>query len=122
MARENQLNVLGGPIETCGLQPLTGFLRDGHCRMPPGDVGQHGVCSQVTKAFLDFTRARGNDLTTPIPHHGFPGLNPGDRWCLCALRWKEALENGVAPPVILASTHVDVLQHVSLDQLKRHAI
>jgi uncharacterized protein (DUF2237 family) len=114
------LNVLGEPLETCSLHPLTGFLRNGDCRIEPNDVGRHGVCAQVTDAFLEFTKNRGNDLNTPIPAAGFPGLKPGDRWCLCVDRWKEAEENGVAPPVILAATHAAVLDRVHPAQLKRH--
>ena len=115
------LNVLDEPLETCSLEPLTGFLRDGDCRIGNNDVGRHGVCAQVTDAFLEFTKRRGNDLSTPHPAAGFPGLKPGDRWCLCVDRWKEAEENGFAPPVILAATHAAVLDRVDLSQLKRHA-
>ena len=121
MTTNKSLNVLGEALETCSLQPLTGFLRDGDCRIGPNDVGRHGVCAQVTDAFLEFTKNRGNDLSTPLPGAGFPGLKPGDRWCLCVDRWKEAEENGVAPPVILAATHAAVLDRVHLAQLKRHA-
>ena len=122
MVNMNQsLNVLGEPLETCSLHPLTGFLRDGECRIGSNDVGRHGVCAQVTDAFLEFTKNRGNDLSTPLPAAGFPGLKPGDRWCLCVDRWKEAEENGVAPPVILAATHAAVLDHINLAQLKHHA-
>lgn len=122
MIKDNQLNILGGPLETCSLSPMTGFLRDGGCRMPTGDAGRHGVCAQVTQEFLDFTKTRGNDLTTPMPRHGFPGLKPGDRWCLCTSRWKEAYDSGVAPPVVLAATHANVSRHIPLVQLKRNAI
>jgi uncharacterized protein (DUF2237 family) len=121
MTTHESLNVLGGPLETCSLHPLTGFLRDGDCRVGPNDVGRHGVCAQVTDAFLEFTKNRGNDLSTPLPAAGFPGLKPGDRWCLCVDRWKEAEESGVAPPVILAATHAAVLDRADLVQLKRHA-
>ena len=121
MATSKPLNVLGEPLETCSLEPLTGFLRDGNCRIGPNDLGRHGVCAHVTDAFLEFTKNRGNDLSTPLPAAGFPGLKPGDRWCLCVDRWKEAEENGVAPPVILAATHSAVLDRVNLAQLKRHA-
>jgi uncharacterized protein (DUF2237 family) len=120
--KHNQKNVLGNPLDTCSLQPLTGFLREGDCRMPTKDVGRHGVCAQVTQEFLDFTRSRGNDLTTPLPMNGFPGLKPGDRWCLCADRWKEACRNGVAPPVILAATHADTLERIPLAHLEKHAL
>lgn len=115
-------NVWNEDLQTCSLAPLTGFLRDGDCRMPASDRGQHGVCAQVTQAFLDFTRSRGNDLTTADPLGGFPGLRPGDRWCLCVDRWREADEHGVAPPVILAATHVDVLDRISLARLEAHKL
>ncbi len=121
MKTNKALNVLGEPLETCSLDPLTGFLRDGDCRIGNRDIGRHGVCAQVTDAFLEFTKRRGNDLSTPVPSAGFPGLKPGDRWCLCVDRWKEAEVNGVAPPVILAASHAAVLEHVDLSQLKRHA-
>jgi uncharacterized protein len=115
-------NVLGGPLATCCTAPLTGFYRDGSCHTGPQDLGTHVVCAQVTQAFLEFSVARGNDLVTPVPQFHFPGLNPGDRWCLCALRWKEARDAGVAPPVVLAATHEKALEFVSLDDLKRHAV
>ena len=115
-------NVLGGPLATCCTAPLTGFYRDGSCHTGPQDLGTHVVCAQVTQAFLEFSVARGNDLVTPVPQFHFPGLDPGDRWCLCALRWKEALDAGVAPPVVLAATHEKALEFVSLDDLKRHAV
>lgn len=114
-------NVLGGELGICSLQPRTGFFRDGCCQTGPQDVGRHVVCAEVTAEFLAFTRARGNDLSTPVPEWGFPGLKPGDRWCLCAQRWREALEAGVAPPVVLEATHEAALRYVSLDDLKRHA-
>jgi uncharacterized protein (DUF2237 family) len=115
-------NVLGGPLAVCCMSPMTGFYRTGSCETGPQDLGTHVVCAQVTEAFLAFSRARGNDLTTPVPAFGFPGLQPGDRWCLCAARWQEALEAGVAPPVVLAATHEHALAFVSLDDLKRHAL
>ena len=115
-------NVLGGPLATCCTAPLTGFYRDGSCHTGPQDVGTHVVCAQVTPEFLEFSVARGNDLVTPVPQFHFPGLNPGDKWCLCALRWKEALDAGVAPPVVLAATHEKALEFVSLEDLKRHAV
>jgi uncharacterized protein (DUF2237 family) len=115
-------NVLGGPLATCCTAPLTGFYRDGSCHTGPQDLGTHVVCAQVTSEFLEFSVARGNDLVTPVPQFHFPGLNPGDKWCLCALRWKEALDAGVAPPVVLAATHEKALEFVSLDDLKRHAV
>jgi hypothetical protein len=115
-------NVLGEPLETCSTAPRTGFYRDGCCNTGPGDMGLHLVCAQVTAEFLSFTRRQGNDLSTPVPAYGFPGLKPGDRWCLCVERWKEALEAGVAPPVILAATHISALEFVSLEELTQHAL
>ncbi|WP_372678200.1 DUF2237 family protein [Desulfosarcina sp.] len=122
MANQKAVNVYGETLQTCSLWPLTGFLRDGDCRIGPSDVGRHGVCAQVTDEFLEFTKHQGNDLSTPHPAAGFPGLKPGDRWCLCVDRWKEAEENGCAPPVILAATHSQVLNRVSLAQLERRAL
>jgi uncharacterized protein (DUF2237 family) len=116
------LNVLGEPLAPCGLDPVTGFYRDGCCNTGYEDVGIHVVCARMTKEFLAFSRRRGNDLSTPMPEFGFPGLQPGDRWCLCAGRWKEALDAGVAPPVILQATHEETLAIVPLEVLKRHAI
>lgn len=121
MSITTALNVLGEPLATCSLNPLTGFLRDGDCRMPTGDAGRHGVCALMTEAFLAFTKQQGNDLSTPQPLYGFPGLNPGDRWCLCVDRWKEAEANGVGPPVVLAATHASVEKHISIERLKRYA-
>ncbi|MDQ3622592.1 MAG: DUF2237 domain-containing protein [Verrucomicrobiota bacterium] len=115
-------NVLGGPLQLCCADPLTGFYRDGYCRTGPGDHGLHTVCAQMTAAFLEFSAARGNDLSTPAPHFGFPGLEPGARWCLCVTRWQEAFEAGVAPPVVLEATHVSALEFVSLEELQRHAV
>jgi hypothetical protein len=115
-------NVLGENLQVCSESPKTGYLRTGTCETGPQDQGSHVVCAQVTEAFLSFTKAMGNDLSTPAPQFGFPGLKPGDRWCLCALRWKEALEAGVAPPVILEATHEAALRYVSMDDLKRHAL
>jgi uncharacterized protein (DUF2237 family) len=115
-------SVLGKPLEVCGRKPRTGFYRDGCCNTGPGDEGLHVVCARVTEEFLAFSRARGNDLTTPFPEAGFPGLRPGDCWCLCAGRWKEAMEAGVAPPVVLAATHISALEFVSLEELAAHAI
>ena len=102
--------------------PLTGFFRDGCCRTSDEDVGRHTVCVEVSAEFLEFSRARGNDLSTPRPEFGFPGLQPGDRWCLCAPRWQEALEAGAAPPVILSATDENALEDVELADLKRFAI
>jgi uncharacterized protein len=115
-------NVLGGPLDVCSGHPLTGFFRDGSCRTGRDDSGLHVVCARVTAEFLEFSRARGNDLVTQSPAHAFGGLKPGDRWCLCAARWKEALEAGFAPPVVLEATHVSALEFVSLDELRAHAI
>jgi hypothetical protein len=115
-------NVLGQDLQLCSVAPKTGYLRTGTCETGPQDLGSHVVCAQVTKRFLEFTKSRGNDLSSPIPGSGFPGLKPGDRWCLCARRWKEALEAGVAPPVILEATHEATLRHVSIEDLKRHAL
>lgn len=113
-------NVLGEALEVCGEAPMTGFFRDGCCNTAPEDFGAHVVCAQVTAEFLEFSREQGNDLVTP--RGGFPGLRPGDRWCLCASRWREAMEAGKAPRVLLKATHSAALLHVSLDDLKRHAI
>jgi uncharacterized protein (DUF2237 family) len=115
------LNVLGGPLLACSFDPLTGYFRDGCCNTADQDTGTHVVCARVTAEFLSFSRARGNDLTTPRPQWRFSGLRPGDRWCLCAHRWKEALDAGVAPPVVLESTHQKALQFIGLDDLQRHA-
>jgi hypothetical protein len=115
-------NVLGGMLETCCTLPMTGFYRDGKCNTGGGDFGAHVVCAQMTAAFLAFTKDNGNDLSTPVPGFDFPGLQPGDRWCLCAARWKEALDAGVAPPVALSATHASALEYVSLNELKQHAL
>jgi uncharacterized protein (DUF2237 family) len=116
------LNVLGGVLQTCCASPLTGFYRNGRCDTGPDDAGVHSVCIKVTDDFLAFSLAHGNDLVTPRPQWGFPGLQAGDCWCLCASRWKEALDAGVAPKVRLAATHEATLGHVSLDELIRYAI
>jgi uncharacterized protein (DUF2237 family) len=118
---ESEKNILGNRLEACSLSPATGFKRNGHCQHSKQDFGLHGVCSEVTEEFLNFTRDRGNDLSSPNELHGFPGLKSGDRWCLCASRWKEALENGVAPPVVLSATNEAVLKYISLDDLIKHA-
>ena len=115
-------NVLGGPLQTCSLSPLTGFYRDGCCNTGAEDLGLHLVCAEVTQEFLEFSRERGNDLITPNPLFGFPGLKPGDRWCLCAQRWKEALAAGVAPPVCLDATHISALEFLDLEELQAHAV
>lgn len=115
-------NVLGRELRCCCRKPLTGFYRDGYCRTGAEDRGLHTVCVEVTEAFLEFSRARGNDLSTPAPEWGFPGLRPGNRWCLCVSRWKEALEAGLAPPVCLAATHSSATEWVDLEDLKAHAL
>lgn len=115
-------NVLGGKLETCCISPMTGYYRDGCCNTGPNDAGAHVVCAQMTEAFLNYTRVRGNDLSTPMPMHGFPGLKPGDRWCLCATRWKEAADAGLAPPVILEATHQAALKFVTLETLQQHSL
>jgi hypothetical protein len=115
-------NVLGGPLAECGSKPLTGFYRDGCCNSGQDDFGVHVVCAQMTRDFLEFSLARGNDLSTPLPDFGFPGLKPGDRWCLCAARWREASQAGHAPPVVLTATHERALEFVSLEDLKKYAI
>lgn len=118
----SQKNVIGSALEECNLSPVTGFERDGNCRTPEQNLDVHGVCSEVNEKFLNFTKARGNDLSSPNPMYGFPGLKSGDRWCLCANRWREAMDHGAAPPVVLASTSETVLEHVSLADLLKHAI
>jgi uncharacterized protein (DUF2237 family) len=113
-------NVLGGELRPCSKDPLTGFYRTGGCETGPEDAGAHVVCARLTAKFLLFSRARGNDLTTPGP--GFPGLGPGDQWCVCASRWKEALDAGVAPPVVLTATDQSALRYVTLEELVRHSV
>lgn len=120
-SRDNALNVLGGALAPCGNEPRTGFYRNGCCDTGPDDTGIHTVCAVMTDAFLVFSRLAGNDLSTPRPELGFPGLVAGDRWCLCAGRWREAFAAGVAPPVVLAATHEETLAVVALDDLERHA-
>ncbi|NJK82777.1 MAG: DUF2237 domain-containing protein [Saprospiraceae bacterium] len=115
-------NVLGGELQTCCTDPMTGFYRDGKCNTGAADYGTHVICAEMTEAFLNFTKSRGNDLMTPAPAYRFPGLKPGDKWCLCALRWREALEAGVAPPVLLERTHQKALQFVSLEDLQAHLL
>lgn len=115
-------NVLGEPLNPCSTQPMTGFFRDGCCNTGPQDLGRHVLCSQVTEEFLEFSKARGNDLSTPRPEFGFAGLKAGDRWCLCADRWQEALEAGKAPRVVLQSTHELCLEHVKLEDLKKYSL
>lgn len=115
-------NVLGTELQTCSTDPMTGFYRDGCCNTGGQDFGLHVVCTQVTDEFLEFSRDRGNDLSTPNKMYGFPGLVAGNRWCLCATRWKEAYDAGVAPKVVLEATHISTLEFASLEQLQAHAI
>jgi len=122
MSEEQQKNVFGEPIASCSEAPVTGFYRNGCCDTGPEDVGSHTVCAVMTDAFLDFTKSAGNDLSTPIPEYGFPGLKAGDRWCLCAARWKQAFDAGSAPRVVLSATNEAALEIVPLEDLKRYAI
>lgn len=115
------LNVLGGTLESCCKDPMTGFYRDGYCRTGADDSGRHTVCILATDEFLAYSKSVGNDLSTPMPQYAFPGVKDGDKWCLCMLRWKQALEDGMAPQVLLASTHESALQVIELEDLKRHA-
>tara|TARA_B100001250_G_scaffold305654_1_gene267583 strand:- start:320 stop:697 length:378 start_codon:yes stop_codon:yes gene_type:complete len=119
---KQSISVLGTPLASCCTSPNTGFFRDGSCNTCDEDYGSHTVCILVTQDFLDFSKAAGNDLSTPNDSFNFPGLVPGDRWCLCAPRWQEALEAGVAPPVFLESTHMDSLKYVSIHDLNRFAV
>lgn len=114
-------NVLGTPLKSCCQDPVTGFYRDGFCNTGPDDYGLHIVCMVATAEFLEFSKARGNDLSTPVEEWGFPGLKPGDKWCLCALRWKEAYDAGKAPQVDLEATHISALEHLDLAALKKYA-
>jgi uncharacterized protein len=115
-------NVLGTELQSCSTDPMTGFYRDGCCRTGPDDFGLHLVCTEVTDEFLEFSKARGNDLSTPNPMYQFPGLKSGDRWCLCVERWKEALEAGMAPMVVLEATHMSALEFVDLAELEAYAV
>jgi uncharacterized protein (DUF2237 family) len=115
-------NVLGDELMPCSIEPLTGFYRDACCNTGAEDMGLHVVCAEMTAEFLEFSAAVGNDLSTPVPEYGFPGLRPGDRWCLCAARWREALQAGVAPPVILASTHEAALAVCDISDLRANAL
>lgn len=119
---EPQLNVFGEPIATCSIRPMTGFYRNGCCDTGSEDLGVHTVCVEMTAEFLEFSKLRGNDLSTPRPEFGFPGLEPGDRWCLCAARLAEALEAGKAPRVVLSATHEATLEVVALEDLKALAL
>ena len=118
----DERNVLGGTLAPCSTSPRTGFYRDGCCNTGPEDLGLHVVCTQVTREFLEFAREQGNDLISPAPDFGFPGLKPGDRWCVCAATWRQAFEAGVASPVVLAATHEETLAVIPLDALKQHAL
>ena len=122
MEREPELNVLGAELELCGTDPLTGFYRDGCCSSGPEDVGSHTVCAMMTREFLDHQMSVGNDLSTPRPEWHFPGLQPGDRWCVVAVRWLQAYQDGVAAPVVLASTHERALDVIPLRLLEEHAV
>lgn len=115
-------NVLGGPLEPCGTDPMTGFYRDGCCNSGPEDVGNHSVCAVVSSEFLAHQYRTGNDLVTPRPAYGFPGLRPGDRWCVCAERWLQAYAADAAPPVVLAATHERATEVIPLDALRAHAV
>lgn len=119
---EESLNVFDEPLEPCGIDPVTGFYRDGCCNTSDDDFGSHTVCVALTQEFLEYTRFRGNDLSTPRPDYGFPGLKPGDSWCLCAGRWLEAFDDGMAPRVYLRRTHKRALEIVPMEKLKRHGI
>jgi hypothetical protein len=122
MSDEQQKNVFGEPIASCSDAPVTGFYRNGCCDTGPEDVGSHTVCAIMTDEFLAYTKSVGNDLSTPIPAYGFPGLKAGDRWCLCAARWKQAFDAGAAPRVVLSATNEAALEIVPLEELKRYAI
>ena len=120
--RLKPVNVLGGELEPCSMRPLTGYYRTGSCETRGDDIGVHAVCAEMTEEFLEFSKSRGNDLSTPMPVYGFEGLTPGDCWCLCASRWQEAFEAGMAPRVRLESTSVAALEWINLDDLKKHAL
>jgi len=122
MIQSGAKNVLGTELQTCSTRPLTGFFRDGCCNTGPEDVGLHLVCVEVTDEFLAFSQAVGNDLSTPAPHYGFEGLQHGNRWCLCVERWKQALDHGCAPRVVLEATHISSLEFVDLKDLQAHAV
>ena len=121
-ADEGERNVLGGPLEPCGLDPVTGFFRDGCCSTGPEDIGSHTVCAVMTREFLEHQRTVGNDLVTPRPEWSFPGLQPGDRWCVVAVRWAQAYNDGVAAPVVLSSTNRRALDVIPLHALQSHAV
>ncbi len=115
-------NVLGTDLQECSRDPLTGFYRDGCCNTGADDLGLHIICIRATEEFLEFSKSRGNDLSTPRPEMRFAGVQPGDQWCLCAMRWKEALDAGMAPPVVLEATHISALEFVNLSDLREHAV
>ncbi|WP_437186111.1 DUF2237 family protein [Planctomicrobium sp. SH668] len=115
-------NVLGNPLQPCSYDPMTGWFRNGCCDTGPGDYGLHIICVQVTDEFLRYSRSVGNDLSTPVPEYQFPGLKHGDRWCLCATRWKEAYDAGAAPQVVLASTHMSAIEFASLEEMMEYAV
>ncbi len=119
---ETARNVLGKPLQPCSMEPLTGFFRDGCCNTHAEDIGRHVVCVVVTEEFLEFSRSVGNDLSTPLPEYHFPGLQPGDRWCLCLTRWKEALDAGCAPQIILEASHQSALKLIPLSVMQEHAL
>lgn len=121
MDKDESLNVYGEPLESCSEEPVTGFFRDGKCNTCKEDLGSHTVCIKVNSDFLEFSRSRGNDLSTPMPQFGFAGLKPGDSWCLCAARWLEAYEHDMAPRVHMTRTHIRALEVVPLEQLKKFA-
>ena len=114
-------NVLGTTLEVCSVSPMTGFFRNGCCETGASDMGLHVVCAEMTEEFLEFSKAQGNDLSTPVDEYEFPGLVPGDRWCICVARWKEALEAGAAPLVVLEATHMSTVEFVSIEELQEHA-
>ena len=120
--QEPELNVFGERLQPCSTSPLTGFFRNGNCSTGPSDEGRHTVCAEMTDAFLAFSKSRGNDLSTPMPEYAFPGLKSGDRWCLVALRWVEALQAGMAPRIVLAATHQSVLRHIEIEVLRKYAV
>ena len=120
--QEPELNVFGERLQPCSTSPRTGFFRNGNCSTGPSDEGRHTVCAEMTEAFLAFSKSRGNDLSTPMPEYAFPGLKSGDRWCLVALRWVEALQAGMAPRIILAATHQSVLRYVEIEVLRKYAL
>ena len=122
MADKNQKNVLGDPIKICSVKPMTGFFRDGFCRTGDSDTGSHVVAAIIDQKFLDYTKSKGNDLETPQPQYNFSGLKPGDRWCVCATRWSEALKAGAAPAIDLEATHEKALKYISIETLKKHKL